>query len=130
MSPCFNHTSIEPSLSYCIEDQASSFFINGYVHGNFGSHRTYFDYLPALYKKSPMDSALSNIITALGMAFLSNVRAPKLVSVARAKYALALRSINATLTDPVEVKTDQTLMTVMLLGLYEVCRLLISPRRA
>lgn len=38
---------------------------------------------------------------------------------ANTKYAEALKSINASLRDPVLAKDDQTLLVVMLLGLYE-----------
>ena len=42
---------------------------------------------------------------------------------ARAKYGEALNQLNLALRDPVAVKQDDTLMTVLLLGMVEVSSL-------
>lgn len=54
------------------------------------------------------------------MAGLSNtLRIPAMMRKASLKYVQALNSVNYALEDPVEAKSDQTLMIVILLGLYE-----------
>lgn len=114
------------NLSISAQDQAPCFFFGHYVLEDSPISNGYFNHLPKLYSNSPMGSALTNIVTSLGMACLSIDQAiPQIMTSARLKYAEALRMVGDTLNDPREAKADQTLMTVMLLALYEVCR---SPR--
>ena len=61
------------------------------------------------------------IITALGHAGLLVQRyIPQLISEASLRYGWALYLINKMLRDPVTVNADQTLVSILLLGLYEV----------
>lgn len=81
---------------------------------------TIFNELPRLYSEAPERSALSSILTALGLACLSNtLKRPEVMMKANAKYAEALTFINSALRDPVEAKNDHTLLVVLLLGMYE-----------
>lgn len=76
--------------------------------------------LPELYAKSPANSAFSATIVALGIANMSSsMKIPSLMMKANAKYAEALNLINSALRDPVAAKLDETLLVVILLGLYE-----------
>ena len=114
--------SIYRSPSPKIDNQASCFFFSSYVSNCWGICQPYFDYLPTLYDELSSNNAFSNIIVALGMAGLSKTyRLPGLANLSRNKYALALRSLNAAIQDPEEVKADRTLVAIMLFGLYEVC---------
>lgn len=75
-----------------------------------------------MMSESNYGGALSATITAVGLAGLSNSNnAPDVMIVARQNYASALHLVNTALRDPIESKTDQTLVAVMLLGMYEVC---------
>ena len=60
-------------------------------------------------------------VMSLGMVGLSNTKhASEIMIPAAEKYHLALRATNSALRDVEQAKADQTLITVMLLGLYEV----------
>ena len=104
------------------EAQASCFFFSRYILNNADStlRRGYLNFLPDICAKEPTGSALSNIVTSLGLACLSNQRKdPGTMTVAVSKYTEALRLINAALMDPTQAKSDQTLISVMLLSLFE-----------
>jgi hypothetical protein len=120
-----------PNLICPLEEQASSFFFNKFVNVDSISHSGYLDFLPAMYDHSKSNDALTAVITAVGIACLSNILvAPEMMDAARNKYALALRLINAALQDPSKAITDQTCTAVILFGLYEVItnvRIDISP---
>lgn len=76
------------------------------------------DYLPTLCSKS---SPLTQIGSAVGLAALSLVQhCPTLTLEARKMQLRALSQIRTALADPVEVKTDSTLVAVVLLGIFEV----------
>lgn len=102
------------------EDGAVTFFFNDYVLEDSPTPKNVYDCLPRLYAAASPDSALSNIVTALGMACLANaMQVPEVMMRANLKYAHSLKAINSALRDPVEAKADETLLVVMLLGLYE-----------
>jgi hypothetical protein len=76
--------------------------------------------LPRLYRAASSDSALSNIVIALGIACIANaMQAPEIMMKANMKYAQSLKATNSTLRDPIGARADETLLVVMLLGLYE-----------
>jgi hypothetical protein len=105
-------------LSYPVEEQATYFFFQNYALDDF---KGYYSYLPSVYSTLPAGSALSEAITSLGMAGIANSKKDtRLMINANFKYTSALYNVNAALRDPEEAKTDQTLVAVMLLGLFEV----------
>lgn len=107
-------------LSVSAEDQAACFFFSNCVFED-SAHRGYLSDLPNVYKKAPPNSSLSTIVSCLGMAGLSSSKnAPGIMRSAASNYSSVLRSINASLIDPAEAKSDETLTTVLLMGLYEV----------
>jgi len=109
-------------LSTPVEEQATNFFIQNYILDDFKGH---YSYQPSVYNTLPAGSALSEAITSLGMAGIADARRDtRLMIKANFKYTSALRSVSAALRDPEEAKTDQTLVAVMLLGLFEVCYLI------
>lgn len=67
---------------------------------------------------------LSEVAIALGLIPLSNNHRDKqVVHASRTRYASALRLTNAALCDPKQAVADETLMTIMLLALYEVSQM-------
>jgi hypothetical protein len=90
---------------------------------NYNGPRKLYNSLPDLYARSPASSALSSTIVALGIASMSSsMKIPSLMMKANAKYAEALNLVNSAVRDPTAAKLDDTLMVVILLGLYEeVC---------
>ena len=105
-----------------IEDGAISFFFHRDASAPRTFSRGFLDILPAIYQKELNSRGpLPEIITAIGLAGFSNLQgAPDVMLAARVKHTAALRDVNAALHDPARAKADSTLMTVMLLGLFEV----------
>ena len=111
---------ISSSLSVSPEDQAACYFFSNYVFNRSMLRKSYLEYLPEVYGKISPESPLGQIITSLGMGGLANVRnAPDAKAVSTYKYASALRGVNALLRDPARAIEDETLITVLLLSLYE-----------
>ena len=97
-----------------------TFFFNDYLLDDSLTPKNVYDCLPRLYAVAPPDSALSYIVTALGMACLASaMQVPEIMTRANWKYSQSLKSINSALRDPVEARANETLLVVMLLGLYE-----------
>lgn len=108
-------------LSAPMDYQGSGFFFHHYVTEDLTSPTSYANYLPALYNHESAYSALSDIISAIGMAGISNMQTDsKTMAWARRKQSDVLRSLNTSLQNPKTAKLDATLMTVMLLGLFEL----------
>lgn len=112
---------LQTSLYVSANDQASCFFFTNYALENADKYKTVYEYLPTLYNDTHRASPLLSIIHALGIAGLSSHRkAPELMSAARVRYDSALHLLASSLQDPVLAMADQTLISVLLMGLYEV----------
>lgn len=112
---------IEHSLHAPLNDQGVAFFMTNYVNKGVGNFRGFQEYLPSLYREEGHRTALSTVITAAGLASLSNAAKQFDVgALARRIYLEALRMVGEALADPLQVRSDQTLAAVMLLGLFEV----------
>jgi hypothetical protein len=78
--------------------------------------------MPLMYGQSQQDDALQIVIKSIGIAGLSTVtKNPQLMMAAKKSYVSALRLTNTMLGSGAKSTSDQMLMTVLLLGLYEVC---------
>ena len=113
-----NFRTLLPTLG----ERASCFFIANYILESSDVSYGFMEYLPPIvgYQSGSM---LSTVIECLGLAAMSNVagsQAPATI-VARRKYGEALSMVNRALQTPEIVTEDQTLLSVMLLGVYEVC---------
>lgn len=83
--------------------------------------RGFFDYLPAVYSQSRNNDILMDAVSAIGLAGLANYRRENHVMIrANLKYGRAVQNMSASLAKMERVKDDQTLIAVMLLGIYEV----------
>ena len=112
-------------LSVPLEDQSTYYFFHNFVSADPATLSAYSHVLPILYGQKSSFSTLPKIIDAIGLAGISNMNhAPELMVAAGQKYARVLRAINASIQDPKEASTDQTLIAVMLLSLFEVLRYL------
>lgn len=108
-------------LSVPLEDGATYYFFHNFVSEEPTTWTACSHVLPTLYQQDSSFRALPKIIEAIGMAGISNMKqAPQLMVVAGQKYATVLRAITASIQDSKEASTDQTLIAVMLLGLFEV----------
>lgn len=103
-----------------------TFFFNDYLLEDSPTPKSLYDWLPRLYGAASPDSALSHIVTALGVACLANaIQVPEFMTRANIKYAETLKRVNSALRDPIEARADETLLVVMLLGLYEEANFLL-----
>jgi hypothetical protein len=110
------------ALEVSAEQQAVCFFFSNYVLELSKPNKSVYDYLPTFYNHESGKSPLTCAITALGLAGLSYRRSePSLLSASKSVYSSALHLTNEALRNPVTAVTDATLISVLLLGLYEVC---------
>ncbi|KAL2816473.1 hypothetical protein BJX63DRAFT_441558 [Aspergillus granulosus] len=108
--------------SPCTEDLAAGFFFSMYniYNGPYFSMVSR-DWLCEIYVNDPTCDVLRAAIEAVGMAGLSNTSyAPHLAVQAQARYGKALSALDGALQDPCVATRDTTLMTVILLGLFEL----------
>lgn len=109
------------SVSAPLDFQGSGFFFHHYVSEDLTSPISYANYLPKVYNHESAYSVLPGIISAIGMAGISNMHMdPGTMLWARQKHSDVLRSLNTSLQNPKTAKSDATLMTVMLLGVFEL----------
>jgi len=90
-----------------------------------------FDYLPGIYNTvtSTAQNAVSSAVLAVSFASLSlRVGSGELMTYARIHYSEALMRTNAALASPNTATLDSSLVSVLLLGLYEA--LAFSGRRS
>jgi hypothetical protein len=103
------------------EEQATCFFFQNYALEEQIESTGNFSYLADVYRKEVVTKSLDDALVSLGMAGLANVwKAPEILTRARMKYTSALHSISERLRNIDEAKADQTLISVILLGLWEV----------
>ena len=108
-------------LGSSAEEQATCFFWRNYILDEHKLHSGNFQYLSDLYAREEIGESLSEAIACLGLVGLSNFwKASSIMRSAQSKYNSALRLVSSRLRNLEEAKTDQTLVAVMLLGLYEV----------
>lgn len=106
-----------------VEDRAICYFLSNYAltPSLANISRGYLECLLPLYSSSLPNSALHATVAAVSMAaFGHRFNATLLLPQARRTYIKALSLVNIALRDPKQVKTDTTLMSVLLFSLYEV----------
>lgn len=98
----------------CIEDVAIAHFMSSYIPGS------RFDYLPSMYTKLESGVSLLAAIDAASKARLAwEFGKPGMMDTARNSYAKALTETNVALADTVTALQDATLVSVLLLSLFE-----------
>ncbi|KAL2068906.1 hypothetical protein VTL71DRAFT_15244 [Oculimacula yallundae] len=108
------------SLAPTIEERATGFFLANFVLGMSGPSKGYLDYLTQVTRNQVVEDGLLSSMKAVGLAgYAHSVHAPSLLKNARYQYYRAIQSTNASLRDPEEVKKDSTLLSIMILGIYE-----------
>ena len=112
---------ISPVLPPSHEDQAKCFFFQNFVLEDNCSSRGHFDYLPGIYRNIKIYTFLDDAVVALGLAGLANrTKVSKFMLKASVRYNAAVRAVSFALGEMEYVRSDQTLIAVMLLSLYEV----------
>ncbi|KAL7893566.1 hypothetical protein HDV64DRAFT_262430, partial [Trichoderma sp. TUCIM 5745] len=108
-----------PSVS--ITDQAVSFFFLNFVLTDPISGGGHFEYLPYIYDAITRDLALPTAVAAIGMAGIANLRSNRhMLLAAHAQYLLAIKLTHAALVDETLRVQNQTLVSILLLALYEI----------
>jgi hypothetical protein len=114
------------------EEQAISYVFHNYMSedNDSASSRGYFDYLPALYRRSRPGSVLADAVMALGMVGIANSnRDSALLNKAIIKYSATARAVSTRLGELELAKQDDILISVLLLGLFEVSVRLSEGKR-
>jgi len=112
--------SIGPILIVPVHDQAIPIFIRDYVLCDARMPGS-FHFLPDMLKNESTESGLMHAIKALGIARIAmKARSPNALVEGDVEYAEALHAVNLALADPERAREDRTLITVMMLGMYEV----------
>ena len=108
-----------PSLPH--GELAASFFFTKYSYSESPHYTNYREWLAESYQNDGPTAGLRAAIEAVCLAGLSNLSpANSLASASRERYGKAVRAVQTALEDFVQVVSDETLMTVFLLGLFEV----------
>ena len=106
-----------------IEHQAAHYFLSNFVlNPRTETSRGFLTFVIPLIKNEPPDTQLSTSFAAVALAAFGNRPSSRaLLPIAGGYYSKALKRINAALKDPITAKSDQTITSVLLLGLFEVC---------
>jgi hypothetical protein len=103
-----------------IEDQAVGFFFSNYVVQPTFIPRGQYDFLPELLNQPHTERILQTSVTAAGLAGLANAtKCPQIMKQAQQQYANALAMTNKALRTRATAVRDSTIISVILLGLYE-----------
>ena len=112
------------SLSGSLEDEATYHFFYKFLpndHNTDHFRNTYSSVLPSLHRQDSSFGVIPKIVNAIGLASISNMKhSPEVMVAASQQYAGALRAINSSIQSSSLATTDQTLIAVMLLGVFEV----------
>ena len=105
-----------PHLAQSARDLALSFFLRSYI-----STTLFETYLPQMYSAAPnADDACSSAITAAAYAaFAKQTKQADYNVTAQHKYVEALSRLNVALENPQKARDDRTLLTTMMLALFE-----------
>ncbi|KFZ09429.1 hypothetical protein V501_05572 [Pseudogymnoascus sp. VKM F-4519 (FW-2642)] len=110
------HFSLVPS----VDERATGLFVANYVYALDGHTRGHLDYLTDVFRKDSLDEGLLSSMKAVGLAgFAHTTRSPYLIKNARYQYIKAIQHTNAALRDPSTAKKDATLLTIIILGIFE-----------
>lgn len=108
-------------------DRGTAFFMQQYSSrgsslSNLSKSRGLHEYLPALLRDEPVDGSLRAIVSAAGLAALSNRgNTQTWITESYQLYNQAIRQLQHALSGSVRVCSDGTLAAVMLMSTFEVC---------
>jgi len=102
------------------EEIGINFFFSNFVAPATGPSHGYFSYVPDLCRETGLNDTLIAAIKAIGLANHANsIKSSELMAEARLEYSIALRGINVALTTPTESVKDSTLLSIMLVSMFE-----------
>ena len=105
-----------------VEEQAICFFFGIYATlPSTNRRQSFYAHLPKLYSERAGNNILKCVVLAIGLGGLSHQRNDsEMLLAAEAAYNRTICWTNHALCHPDTASSDQTLISVMLLGLYEV----------
>ncbi|PKS10301.1 hypothetical protein jhhlp_002052 [Lomentospora prolificans] len=120
-------SALDYTLSPSFQEQGVAFFFSRYVTATEETADYHnFDFIYEVWQPSRgaqerrVDAVLASM-TAVGLAAMATLtRSPERLDWARQSYVTALRLINDALEDPEEATKDSTLLSVLILGTYEM----------
>ena len=109
--------SIRPTL----DEQATCHFVYNYVVGIQAPSRSVLDNLALVYRTRNIDDTLTTALRAVSYAsYAHSVRNTELTDISRFQYTRAIRLTNDALQNPDDAVKDTTLLSILILGMYEV----------
>ena len=102
------------------EQHALCHFFTEYVRAPRHSESSFLGYLLPVWNEAGSESALSaatSTIALMGLGYAPQRN--QLLRRARLRYALAISKLNAAISDPIEARSDETLLSVLLFSLYQ-----------
>jgi hypothetical protein len=112
-----------------IEDQALGFFIGNYVAQPTFVPRGQFEWVTELLAQPETEDILRQSVTAASLAGFANAtKSPTIMQQAQSAYGSALRLTNSALRVRETAVRDSTLISVIMLGMYE--NFVFQDRRA
>lgn len=125
---------LQPSRMAALNDEAVAHFLAHYNEKFFAAEGSQhpeggFDYiLPVFERDMAAGGPIPEIIRAAGLAALGNMKnSQELLVTARAKQGNVLRALNQQLQDPKTAFSDSSILTCIMLGVFEVRR---TPKSA
>ncbi|KAK3375291.1 hypothetical protein B0H63DRAFT_482487 [Podospora didyma] len=114
------------NLAPTCQEQGTAYFFSRYVTMDETACHQKFDFVYDVWKPSSLapdrevDGVLASM-TAVGlMGLASMTRSRDIMEAARKSYGTALRLTNHALQDPIEASKDSTMLSVLILGVFEM----------
>jgi hypothetical protein len=114
------------NLAPSCQESGLAYFFSRYVAADETPSHQKFDFVRDVWKPSSsasdaqIDSVLASM-TAVGlMRWATSSQLPDLMDAARKSYGTALRLINHALQDPTEAVKDSTMLSILILGVFEM----------
>ena len=109
--------SIEPTL----DERATCYFVFNYLIGIQSPSRGVLDNLLLLYQTNSIDDNLLAAVKAVSYAsYAHHMQSTELSDVSRYQYTKSVKMTNHALQSNADAVKDSTLMSVMILGMYEI----------
>lgn len=109
--------SIEPTL----DERATCYFVFNYLIGIQSPSRGVLDNLLLLYQTNSIDDNLLTAVKAVSYAsYAHHMQSTELTDVSRYQYTKSVTMTNRALQSTADAVKDSTLMSVMILGMYEI----------
>lgn len=105
---------------FFVETAAVSAFFRTFIYGDHRGSTEAFDYLPAVYGVAPAGGVLYNAVHAVGLTVMSRETNDAFMLDRSWKvYAQSVEKMRTALRDSSRAKSDEVLMSVILLALFE-----------